>query len=217
MNDTLLKIIAKKVVPRAGRQWGMQALAVMRTRLIAPTLIRSTSDIKLEIGSGPIKGQNGWLTMDLSYQSDLCWDLRNALPFPDNSIAVIYSSHVLEHFYYRELRRVLADCWRVLKPGGIFNTCVPDAGSFIRGYLNPDSFDRERFVYRPAVISDQRMDIVNYIAYMDGHHRYMFDRENLIHVLSSSGFVSVRMREFDPTLDRPGRKTESIYAIGVKP
>ena len=45
--------------------------------------------------------------MDLSSDSDLCWDLRNPLPFPNNSVAIIYSSHVLEHLHYRELMGLL--------------------------------------------------------------------------------------------------------------
>ena len=60
------------------------------------------------------------------------------------------------------------------------------------------------------------MDILNYIAYMDGNHKYMFDTDNLVQVLLSSGFSSVRIREFDPIMDLPERQFESIYAIGIK-
>ena len=81
--------------------------------------------------------------MDLSSDSDLCWDLRNPLPFPNNSVAIIYSSHVLEHLHYRELMGLLAESWRVLKPGGLFSCCVPDATIYIQGYLKPDSFNRD--------------------------------------------------------------------------
>jgi hypothetical protein len=35
------------------------------------------------------------------------------------------------------------------------------------------------------------MDRLNYIAYMDGHHRYMFDEENLLRVLVQAGFADV--------------------------
>ena len=61
------------------------------------------------------------------------------------------------------------------------------------------------------------MDVINYIAYMDGQHRYMFDEENLAHVLSVTGFTDVRIRDFDPSLDLPERRQGSIYVAGVKP
>jgi predicted SAM-dependent methyltransferase len=189
-----------------------------RTRMAVTRMLRVHSEIKLEIGAGPVKGKNGWVTLDLSDQSDLFWDLKETLPFPDNCVDMIYSSHVLEHFRYSELIRLLQDCRRILKPGGLFSVCVPDASIYIHGYLNYETFDRWQYLtYRPAVISDARMDILNYMAYMDGHHRYMFDKENLTRVLSHVGFTSVKLRDFDPALDLKERKYESIYALGFKP
>jgi hypothetical protein len=52
---------------------------------------------------------------------------------------------------------------------------------------------------------------------MAGHHRYMFDEENLQLILSKAGFVDVRLREFDPDLDLEARAHESIYVQGAKP
>jgi len=178
---------------------------------------KNGGEIKLEIGSGPVKGNNGWLTLDLSNQSDLYWNLLEPLPFPDNSISVIYSSHVLEHFYYRDLMTLLKECFRVLKPDGLFDVCVPNASIYIRAYLHPEYFDTAFLAYKPAVVSELKMDIVNYIAYMDGNHRFMFDQENLLRVLSSAGFVDICQRDFNPKLDKGERKHESIYALGVKP
>jgi predicted SAM-dependent methyltransferase len=189
-----------------------------RTRKVISGMLHTHAEVKLEIGSGPVKGKNGWKTLDINEKSDLYWDLRETLPFPDNSIDIIYSSHVLEHFYYSELIRILKDCQRILKPRGIMSVCVPDASIYIRGYSNLSTFDREKYcAYKPAVISESRMDILNYIAYMNGNHRYMFDNENLIRILSSMGFISVRIRDFDPTVDMEARKDESIYAMGIKP
>ena len=180
-------------------------------------LLEAGSAIKLEIGAGPVKGKNGWTTLDLSEESDLFWDLHEPLPFPDGSVDIIYCSHVLEHFHHAELMALLIDCGRVLKPRGLFSVCVPDASIYVYGYLNHETFDRAKyFVHKPAVISNARMDILNYMAYMDGQHRYMFDRENLVQILSQAGFASARLRDFDPTLDLQEREYESIYALGIK-
>lgn len=189
----------------------------IKTRLVLSRLITSEVDIKLEIGSGPVKGQNGWITLDLSMNADLYWDLCKSLPFPDKSVAMIYSSHVLEHFSYPDLVRLLKECLRILKPGGSFSACVPDARLYVQGYINPDAFDQKLLSYKPGVISTQGIDIINYIAYMDGHHKYMFDRGNLVRVLSLVGFAKVHLRDFDPKIDLPERQHESIYVMCIKP
>jgi hypothetical protein len=51
---------------------------------------------------------------------------------------------------------------------------------------------------------------------MDGHHKYMFDQENLLHILKSHNFTSVRLRDFDPAIDMKKRDFESLYAEAVK-
>jgi hypothetical protein len=55
---------------------------------------------------------------------------------------------------------------------------------------------RKNRICKPAIVSDFKMDILNYIAYMDGHHRFMFDAENLMKVLSDAGLMDVRIRDF---------------------
>jgi hypothetical protein len=60
------------------------------------------------------------------------------------------------------------------------------------------------------------LDQVNYIAYMDGHHSYMFDRENLVNTLKKAPFHEVSLRAFDEALDLKKRDFESIYAIAIK-
>jgi predicted SAM-dependent methyltransferase len=190
-----------------------------RVKATVRRLVDSGVQIKLEMGSGPVRGQVGWTTLDVGDGADLRWDLNEPLPFPDESVSAIYSSHVCEHFHHKDLMRLLQECRRILKSGGTFSVCVPDASIYIRGYLNPEAFPKQtHMVYHPAIVNDAqcRMDIVNYMAYMDGHHRYMFDTENLLHNLSQAGFLSVRTREFDPKRDMEIRRHESIYAIGFK-
>lgn len=52
-------------------------------------------------------------------------DLENdRLPFDDGFLDVVYSKSVLEHFYYPE--KIVAEVYRVLKPGGLVITMCPD-------------------------------------------------------------------------------------------
>lgn len=174
-------------------------------------IIDSNQPILLEIGSGPRKGNNGWITLDLCKGSDIYWDLSLPLPFPDNSISKIYSSHLLEHFSHSELMKLLTQCYGVLKPDGVFSVCVPNAGIYIKAYSKSDNFS-PKSIYKPALFSNSRIDYVNYIAYMGGEHKYMFDEDNLLFILKKVGFKDVHLRNFDPEIDMEGRDWESIYA-----
>lgn len=49
-----------------------------------------------------------------------------SLPFSDGVFSVVYASHVLEHFHYRETYEVVTEWLRVLRPGGEFQLFVPN-------------------------------------------------------------------------------------------
>jgi SAM-dependent methyltransferase len=55
-----------------------------------------------------------------------------AIPFPDRSFDVVYSSNVLEHV--DDPPRVLAEIIRVLKGGGVAQIVVPNYGSWWEGH-----------------------------------------------------------------------------------
>lgn len=180
-------------------------------------VLRQAGDVFVEVGAGDKKGQGGWLTIDITRNCDIFWDLRKGLPFPDGSIKKIYSSHFFEHLSFREIQQFLAECNRVLAQGGTFSICVPNARLYIEAYLRSGPpMDEQLLGYRPAYNNTTRIDYVNYIAYMDGHHKHMFDEENLLHMLNSCGLRNARLRAFDPSLDLKERDAESIYAEAEK-
>ena len=164
---------------------------------------------KIELGSGPVT-RDGWITVDMCSGADVFWDLRFPLPFKDDSFSFLYSSHVIEHFNYRQLDRLLREMNRVLAPGGTMSICVPDARLYIDNYIK--KADPERLLeYAPAIISHQPMDVLNYIFYMDGQHKHMFDPASLIHHLKMRGFVDCRERDFDASIDMVERQPTSFY------
>ena len=72
---------------------------------------------------------------------------------------------------------------------------------------------KKYFGHKPAYNDTTKIDYINYTAYMDGHHKYMFDEESLLHILNAKGMKNARLRTFDPKLDMQERDFESIYAI----
>lgn len=200
---------ALKALVRAARQLGSRA-KVRR-------LLRERAPLRVEVGAGARRGREGWVTLDLARGCDVYWDLRRGMPFPDGSVAKVYSSHFLEHLTFREGQRFLDECLRVLVPGGVFSICVPDARRYLEAYVRGEALPAEFFGYAPAFNNTTRIDYANHIAYMDGQHRYMFDAENLVHRLAARGFRNARLRAFDPALDLAERDFHSLYAEAEKP
>ena len=57
-------------------------------------------------------------------------DLRNGIPFEDNSVDGILASHFFEHLDAQEALKMMRECYRVLKQGGILRISVPDPKLF---------------------------------------------------------------------------------------
>lgn len=186
------------------------------TKARVHSLLESGQVIKLDLG-GADPGKDGWKSLDLTDQCDLYWDLRLGIPFPNASVDQIYSSHLFEHLTFREGQALMRESIRVLKPGGSFSICVPNARIYIEGYLGLRQIPEDFFGWTPAFNQTTAIDAINYVAYMDGEHKYMFDQDNLVGVVETAGFENVQLRSIDPQIDRVERDYESIYAIGYKP
>lgn len=76
--------------------------------------------LKLNIGAGSTV-IDGYTPVDRKFGQEAF-----PLAFPDNSAETIRASHVLEHFGWAEVDKVLEDWVRVLKPGGEIYISVPD-------------------------------------------------------------------------------------------
>lgn len=197
--------------------WNKGRIRPARNRRVVREAIGSGLPINLELGSWKRPKMEGWITSDINGSGDLQLDLTHAIPFPDDSVEKIYSSHLLEHFSYPSpMLDLLQECRRILKPCGVFSIAVPDARLFLDAYYDDRQFEREKFcAYDVGLTYKNRMDYVNFIAYLGGEHKHLFDRENLITILQEVGFSEVTLRNFDPLIDLEERRHESIYAQGT--
>lgn len=189
-----------------------------RNRACVAALLGAGRPIRLELGSPKREGMEDWVASDINGGGDLGLDLTEPMPFPDDSVKRIYSSHVLEHFSYpTPMLDILRECRRILQPGGEISVAVPNARIYLEAYMNPGEFERDRYcTYDVGLSYRTRIDYVNFIAYLGGEHKHMFDDENLVAVLAEAGFRDVRLRDYDPALDLSRRRHESVYAAGIK-
>lgn len=62
-------------------------------------------------------------------------DVRRLLPYESSSFDAVYLLHIVEHLTPGEVRRLLADVKRVLKPGGMLRVSTPDLAEICRAYV----------------------------------------------------------------------------------
>lgn len=139
-------------------------------------------------------------------------DLRRGLPFPDGYAAAVYGSHVLEHLYLADAERLLEECFRVLRPGGVARFVVPDLRAVVEEYLGKARFpesDSKSAVSPPADRLNERLAFRErrppggnpayraYTALKDFHsHKWMYDAESLTARLEAAGFADVEERGY---------------------
>lgn len=102
--------------------------------------------VNLACGSTFVEG-DPWINLDYAPSSTAVQsaDLLAPLPFGNDSVAVVYSSHFLEHVPRPRVPGLLAECFRVLRPGGVLRLVMPDLEEMCREYLaRRDAGDHEK-------------------------------------------------------------------------
>ncbi|WP_457608468.1 class I SAM-dependent methyltransferase [Nitratifractor sp.] len=146
--------------------------------------------MKLHLGCGR-KYIPGFVHIDLQDFDHI--DYRRSVDdlgfLEDNSVELIYSSHVLEHFGRHEYRRVLREWYRVLRPGGILRIAVPDFEAVARYYMEKD---QNIELLLGLVMGGQKEGEFDY-------HKMIFDEKMLSKVLKEIGFSQIRRYDWRET------------------
>lgn len=146
--------------------------------------------MNLNLGGGNQKIE-GFSSVDLTPEADYIHDLSQMpWPFPDASCEALLASHVLEHFSRDQGARFLAECARILKPGGTLAIAVPDMDRFIDAKLTRD--------FRP--LGGYFWTDLNHLCGGDAseqnpfmRHRYMYSWASLAWALTEVGLTPQRV------------------------
>jgi len=134
---------------------------------------------KLEIGAGrsPTFGFVHQDIRKLPHIEHVC-DAKK-LPFPDNRFKEIRAVDVLEHFEWRDIRQVLKEWNRVLRPNGLIYIQCPNVAEICRLFLERNEItDWEKFSYYMFGAQD----------YPENTHKTGFDMEGLSRILNETGY-----------------------------
>ena len=105
----------------------------------------------------------------------------------DQSVDLIYNCHVLEHFKRRDVERVAKEWFRVLKPGGVLRTSVPDFKALCEIYS------------RSKDIEDVIGPLFGRQDYLYNIHYNVFDFASLALIFESVGFIAVQPYDWRET------------------
>jgi len=137
-------------------------------------------------------------------------DLKYGLPFPDESVDFLYSSHLLEHLFRDDAAGLLKEAYRVLKKGGSIRICVPDLEYAISLYQGGDKTKALSYFFSAANFNE-RFD----------NHKYMYDFDLLKSLLMEAGFAGIERCSYRqgnvPDIDKlDNRPEETLFVESVK-
>lgn len=171
---------------------------------------------KLVIGCGK-EPKSGWINSDYVSEGRTQYveaikkaghtfrDINAAepLPFNDNELSFIFSEHVLEHLPEEVGKFFLQEAYRVLKPGGVIRTVVPDRDFFL-GLKDDDEYvklyidyckkkellDVKHFSGIASLVQSRSLSIK-----VSGHH-WVPNLDMLINQHTQAGFKSYKVCEY---------------------
>lgn len=182
---------------------------------------------KLHLGCGWRNFGDEWVHIDGGDYEHLDHDDITNLPYEDESVDLIYASHVLEYFDREEVLDILSEWTRVLKKGGVLRIAVPDFESMAIMYvMNKNTLNKVELrsflgpLYGKMQMGDQTI-----------YHKTTYDFDELSSILKSVGIESVTRydwrqtehSEFDdhsqayiPHMDKDNGTLISLNVEGIK-
>jgi predicted SAM-dependent methyltransferase len=145
--------------------------------------------MKLHLGCG-YKRIEGFVNIDtrnIPDVVDVVDDITNLSGFEDNSISLIYCSHVLEHIKRLEYMDVLKKWHSLLKVGGVLRVAIPDFEKVVDHYNKNKNIEQ----IRGFVCGGQ--------DYPENIHYCVWDYNRLKSDLESLGFKDVRRYDWRET------------------
>lgn len=208
----------------------------------------------LNIGCGPSGLKKGWLNYDwgilpflskfkrmrrlivglglLSGEYQVNWppiklvDIRRRFPLKDGTVQFIYCSHILEHFDRWQALKILKECRRVLRKGGVIRIVIPDIEKMYQIYQQTAKragrklcrlwwgFNKDG---QPGSI------ILRWERVFIRGHQWNYDRKELKILLQEAGFSKMKKVGFQQgkvpdlkKLDLKIHKDHSLYLEATK-
>jgi predicted SAM-dependent methyltransferase len=189
--------------------------------------------IKLNLGCGSVR-PGGWVNTDSSWNAHLqrlpvvgtavrkvfrtveynnnnlvYMNLNKRWKYSDNSVDIVYASHLFEHLTLASADLFLKEAYRTLKPGGIIRLVVPDlykiCKRYIQEYESGTAENTTEFImwainmhregqYGAKIGAGKKM--VLEVQGYPHQHKFMYDEKSLGKKLKEYGFTNILSLEY---------------------
>ena len=178
-------------------------------------LVRTTAR-RLNVGCGHYP-MRYWVNLDSSpnVRADIRQDALEYLATCDaGQYDEIYAGHFLEHLPYEVGARFIAECYRVLAPGGKLGLLIPDTRQIMFRWLNglPDEVEWPQGVWRPVADLDEVCHLFLYSDVQESPHQWAYEEATLARAMARAGFENLH------TIDRlhdPRIPVGAWYQCGI--
>ena len=108
--------------------------------------------LNLNIACGDIFISNAsWINLDYESKDEnvIKCDILNKLPFKENSISNIYSSHFIEHIPLYKIDSFFKSCFKILEHKGVIRLVTPDFFEMTSSYIeanNQNNYELSEFI-----------------------------------------------------------------------
>ncbi len=144
--------------------------------------------IKLHLGCGKRDFGTDWIHIDGGDFPHLKYHNVTQLPFKDNTVDVIYSSHLIAYFDRDEIIPVFTEWKRVLKTNGVLRIATPDfqelTGLYIHGKVKFENIAGP--LYGKWSMSDKSI-----------YHKTSYDYNSLKNTLVKVGFEFDKIKPYN--------------------
>lgn len=145
-----------------------------------------------------------------------------------NSCDNIYSSHVLEHLSYEDMKMALNNTFNMLKIGGTFRFVIPDMEYFVNEYLdNKKSGNKNAcnklmsatLMGEENNIKGLKNKIINLLG--NSKHQWNYDFDSMYLELQLAGFKNIRRAYFNDSKIKDFLEIEDLgrwgnYCLGIE-
>ena len=155
----------------------------------------------LRLGAGR-QTDSGWLSVDLIPLSFrvVYMDATKPFPLPPGSFDAVHCEHVIEHIPYEGAMTMLAECHRILRPGGLLRIATPNLALVARlitsGSSDPDLREYVEWSNRGYGTAAEQRDPANpaFAAnrlVRNWGHTFIYDEATLRTALRDAGFHDI--------------------------
>lgn len=139
-------------------------------------------------------------------------NIAKGLKYPDGAARLVYSSHAIEHMSHEDALRALREVHRLLTPGGVFRSVLPDLRVLAQRYLDDPAPGAASALMRSTLLGTEQRPVGVGGLLRDwlgnSRHLWMWDYPDLEASLRDAGFVDIRPARFNDSIHPAFREVE---------